>query len=295
MSAHHPLPRPYVGRFAPSPTGPLHFGSLVAAVASYLDAHTHQGQWLIRMEDIDEPRCIPGAGQEILRTLEAFGFQWHGPVIYQSQRHEAYRATLDQLIAQQDAYPCACTRSQIKIIGDGPYPGTCRQGLNGKAPRAWRLRVPNEILEFQDRLQGPYAENLETNCGDFVLLRADGLYAYQLAVVVDDEAQGVTHIVRGADLLDSTPRQILLQRRLGYRQPAYLHVPVAVDRNGDKLSKQTRAPAINGDEAPELLRQALRFLGQPAPQLSLNELWAWAKEHWQLDALPPARSRPLCG
>ncbi len=294
MSAHHSLlPQPqYIGRFAPSPTGPLHFGSLVAAVASYLDAHAHQGQWLVRMEDVDTPRCVPGAADSILRTLEAFGLHWHGSVLYQSERSAAYQAALDQLIAQGHAFPCACTR---KEIGDAPYPGTCREGLHGKAPRAYRLRVNSECISFEDRLQGPYSAHLETECGDFVLLRADGLWAYQLAVVVDDEAQGVTHVVRGADLLDSTPRQIHLQRCLGYRPLSYLHVPVALGQHGEKLSKQTLAPALDNNYAPHLLRQALRFLGQDAPALPLSELWAWAREHWGLDALLRERSRPLSG
>lgn len=294
MSAHHSLlPQPqYIGRFAPSPTGPLHFGSLVAAVASYLDAHAHQGQWLVRMEDVDTPRCIPGAADSILRTLEAFGLHWHGPVLYQSARGVAYQAALDQLIAQGHAFPCACTR---KEVGDAPYPGTCREGLRGKPARAYRLRVNSETIAFEDRLQGPYSANLETECGDFVLLRADGLWAYQLAVVVDDEAQGVTDVVRGADLLDSTPRQIHLQRCLGYRPLRYLHVPVALGEHGEKLSKQTLAPALDNYDAPRLLRQALRFLGQDAPALPLSELWAWARVHWRPDALPRERSRPLSG
>lgn len=290
MSAHHPTPTPYVGRFAPSPTGPLHFGSLVAAVASYLDARAHHGQWLLRMEDIDTPRCVPGAADAILTTLEAFGFAWDGPVLYQSTRSAHYRAALDSLLARSLAFPCACTR---KEIGDQPYPGTCRQGLHGRPARAWRLRVPSEPITFHDRLQGPYTAHLETESGDFVLLRADGLWAYQLAVVVDDHAQGVTHIVRGADLLDSTPRQLYLQTCLGYPHPSYLHVPVATNPQGEKLSKQTFAPALQNQDAPQLLHQALHFLHQPAPLLPLNELWAWAREHWAPHALPPVPSRPL--
>ena len=235
----------YVGRFAPSPTGPLHFGSLVAALASWLDARAAEGRWLVRIEDLDPPRAVPGAADEILRTLDRLGLGWDGPVLYQSRRSASYEAALESL----DTYWCGCTRREIadSSIGratDGAqiYPGTCRTGLApGKTPRALRLRTGGEEIAFTDRVQGPQRQILEREIGDFVLLRADGQFAYQLAVVVDDAEQGVTDVVRGADLLDSTPRQIFLQRLLGYPMPRYLHVPAAVNQAGEKLSKQTGA------------------------------------------------------
>lgn len=254
----------YVGRFAPSPTGPLHFGSLVAAVAGYLDAKAHGGTWLVRMEDVDTPRCVPGADAEILRTLEGFGFEWDGAVMYQSARREAYREALERLRAAGLAYPCGCSR---KEVGGAIYPGTCRAGVNSGEPgraQAWRVRVDCGDVCFEDRACGLYRQHLAREVGDFVVLRADGLFAYQLAVVVDDAGQGVTDVVRGADLLDSTPRQIWLQRALGYPTPRYLHVPIAVNAAGEKLSKQTLAPAIRVENAAAELRQALDFLGYPA-------------------------------
>lgn len=239
----------YRGRFAPSPTGPLHFGSLVAAVASYLDARAHGGTWLVRMEDVDTPRCVPGADRVILDQLGAFGFEWDEPVMYQSAREDAYREALERLKLDGWAYPCSCSR---KESGPGPYPGTCRSGPQDptRTP-AWRVRY-----------EGDDAAAL----GDFVVQRADGLFAYQLAVVVDDAAQGITHVVRGADLLDSTPWQKSLQRRLGYPTPSYRHVPVATNDEGEKLSKQTQAEPLDSARAPQLLRDALRFLGQPEGQ-----------------------------
>jgi glutamyl-Q tRNA(Asp) synthetase len=232
----------YRGRFAPSPTGPLHFGSLVAAVASYVDARTHDGEWLVRMEDVDEPRSVPGADQDILRTLEAFGFEWDGPVVWQSTRKDAYREALDRLRASGLAYACSCSRREA-----GPaYPGTCRNGVRDPSkPISWRARVVRDDID------------------DFVLFRSDGLFAYQLAVVVDDEWQGITDVVRGADLLDSTPRHLWLQDALGYRHPVYRHIPVVVNAAGEKLSKQTGAPALDLAKAPEVLLQALEFLDLP--------------------------------
>ncbi|MGB8302043.1 MAG: tRNA glutamyl-Q(34) synthetase GluQRS, partial [Azonexus sp.] len=217
-------PSGYRGRFAPSPTGPLHFGSLVAAVGSYLDARSSGGEWLVRMEDVDTPRNVPGAADDILKTLEAYGFEWDGAVLWQSRRFDAYAAALERLRAAGMAYGCACSRKEIAdsaprpaVDGGLAYPGTCRNGLPyGRAVRAWRLRVSDAETSFADRLQGRQAQNLERDVGDFVLLRADGLYAYQLAVAVDDEFQGISDVVRGADLIASTPRQIWLQRCLGY-------------------------------------------------------------------------------
>jgi glutamyl-Q tRNA(Asp) synthetase len=251
-----------VGRFAPSPTGPLHFGSLVAAVASWLDARAAGGQWRVRVEDLDRPRVQPGAADEILRTLAAFGLGWDGEVLYQSRREKLYRDALERL--QPVTYWCGCSRREIAdsslgLAADGApiYPGTCRSGTPG-GRRALRVRV-SDTLAFEDRLQGDQAQMLERDIGDFVLYRADGLFAYQLAVVIDDADQGITDVVRGADLLDSTPRQIYLQRLLGIPTPRYLHVPVAVDTAGEKLSKQTGAPPIEPSMAT--LRRALRFLG----------------------------------
>jgi glutamyl-Q tRNA(Asp) synthetase len=238
----------------------------------------------VRIEDVDEPRTVPGAAGDILRTLEAYGFQWDGPVIYQSERGEIYRAALERLRERGLAFPCGCTRAEA---GGGPYPGTCRNGLQGKAARAYRLRVEDAPIEFEDRLLGRQSFNLAQECGDFVLRRADGCWAYQLAVTVDDAAQGITHVVRGRDLLDSTPRQIRLQRCLGYRGLSYMHVPVATDAQGNKLSKQTRAPAIRADNANEVLRQALGFLGFDAPHVLLSELWPWAEANWAVAG--PAR------
>jgi glutamyl-Q tRNA(Asp) synthetase len=260
----------YVGRFAPSPSGPLHFGSLVAAAASWLDAHAARGRWLLRIEDLDAPRAQPGADDDILRTLERFGFTWDGPVLYQSLRGARYEAALQKL--QASTYWCGCTRREIAdsalgLAGDGAqiYPRTCRTGLPaGKAARALRLDVGQQTVSFADRVQGPRQQDLAREVGDFVLYRADGQVAYQLAVVVDDAEQGVTDVVRGADLIDSTGRQIHLQRLLGYPQPRYLHVPVAVNAGGEKLSKQTGAPALDPSRRDELLARVLAFLGQRA-------------------------------
>jgi glutamyl-Q tRNA(Asp) synthetase len=285
---------PYVGRFAPSPTGPLHFGSLAAALASWLDARRAGGRWLLRIEDLDRPRVMPGAADAILRQLEACGLTWDGSVLYQSSRTELYREAMLKL--QSRVYPCACTRKELEdsalaIDGARIYPGTCRQGLApGKAPRAVRLRTDAEPIRFVDRVQGEIAQSLEREVGDFVLRRADGVYAYQLAVVVDDAAQGVTDVVRGADLLDSTARQILLQRLLGVPAPRYLHVPVAVNAAGEKLSKQTGAGAVGASD----LVAVLRFLAFRVPaDLGEREQLAWAVENWDPARLPRRRSLPV--
>ena len=252
----------YIGRFAPSPTGPLHAGSLVAALASWLDARAHGGTWLVRIEDVDLPRCVPGADQLIVQQLAACGLIPDAPPAYQSQRGALYQNALDQLIASGHAYPCGCTRADIAQAnaalglskprhGDLVYPGTCRPeqgGLKGKPARAWRLQVPDapaDLITWQDRRLGPQRQHLATAVGDFVIKRADGLWAYQLAVVVDDAAQGVTHIVRGEDLCDNTPRQILLQQWLGLPTPRYLHTPLVLGDNGEKLSKQNGAQALD--------------------------------------------------
>jgi glutamyl-Q tRNA(Asp) synthetase len=256
----------------------LHFGSLVAATASYLDARAHGGKWLVRMEDVDVPRVQPGAALHILQTLEKFGFEWDGEVVYQSARTAAYREVSAMLCAAGHVYPCGCNR---KDTGER-YRGTCRAGLSGKSPRSWRVRTSHEPITFIDRMQGLQMQNVEDYCGDFVILRADGLFAYQLAVVVDDREQGVTDIVRGADLLDSTARQIHLQRLLGWPTPRYMHTPVALNAAGQKLSKQTRAPAVNPAQAEETLGKVLAFLGQePTFGSSLADIWRRAIENWR--------------
>jgi len=293
----------YRGRFAPSPTGPLHFGSLVAAVASYCEAMTHGGEWVVRIEDLDKPRIVPGAAEGILRTLEALGFNWQGEVLRQSRRSEAYEQALSTLQSRQRVFACACSRreiadSSLRADGDHAYPGTCRNGLSpGRVGRTLRLRVDDDIIEFNDAIQGTVRQRLATEVGDFVLRRADGLFAYQLAVVVDDAAQGITHVVRGSDLLDSTPRQILLQRLLHLPQPAFMHVPIAVNSRGEKLSKQTLAPPIPPERGGVELPRALRFLGQAIPEdlfaAPPAEIWGWALAHWDVTAVPRRREQPI--
>ena len=286
----------YRGRFAPSPTGPLHFGSLVAAVGSFLQAKSRGGEWLVRIEDLDPPREAPGAADEILRTLEACGLHWDGGVMYQSRRHGAYEAAMEMLARLDAIYPCACSRREIADSGmngvDGPaYPGTCRDGLPpGREPRAWRVRADTRTVEFEDALQGRMRRNLAVDFGDFVLRRADGFFAYQLAVVVDDAGQGITEIVRGADLIESTPRQIHLQRLLGEPTPDYVHLPVALNARGEKLSKQSFAVPIDTARPQQVLFQALQFLGQQPPaellENNMDDFWRWAVAHWQLARVP---------
>ena len=285
----------YRGRFAPSPTGPLHFGSLVAAVGSYLDARHQQGVWLLRVEDIDTPREVPGATDDILRTLEQLGMAWDGPVVYQSKRTHLYNAALAQLQQQGHIYGCSCTRKQL--AGSTAYPGTCRAGLPaGHSPRSLRVRVGNAGIHMQDRLQAALQQQLATDTGDFIVRRADKLFAYQLAVVVDDAEQQINHVVRGVDLLESTPRQIYLQQLLGLPIPAYLHLPVAVDTGNMKLSKQTFAKRIDVEDSNHAMIDALRFLHQPLPDspgdASREELWQWAIEHWDIGLIPKRRELP---
>jgi glutamyl-Q tRNA(Asp) synthetase len=291
----------YRGRFAPSPTGPLHFGSLVAAVGSWLDARAHGGAWLLRMEDLDTPRVVPGAADDILRTLEALALTWDGPVIHQSTRHDAYHAALHELKQAKRAYPCACSRKEIADSGIAGiegyvYPGTCRAGLPaGRTARAWRLDTrASGTIGFDDAIQSRVEHDVEHAIGDFVLVRADGLYAYQLAVVVDDAEQGITDIVRGADLIESTPRQLYVQQQLGLPTPRYLHLPVAINAAGEKLSKQTLAPAVATHAAGTALAQALNFLGYPPPaeRVAPGELLDWAIAHWQRAGIPRQRTAP---
>lgn len=282
----------YTGRFAPSPTGPLHAGSLVAAMASYLDAKAHRGSWLVRIEDIDEARTVVGAAEDILQCLQTFGMQWDGEVVWQSRRKSLYQSALEKL--GNRAYPCACSRKEIAdsrlgIASDGAaiYPGICRNGLApGKSARALRLRVPESaapsgLIQFEDRWLGPVSQNLAKEVGDFVLKRADGYWAYQLAVVVDDADQGITDVVRGADLLDSTARQIYLQRLLGYATPRYLHVPVVVNELGEKLSKQTGALALDTGNPAATLHTAAQFLELPINRTqNAEEFWRLAVPAW---------------
>jgi glutamyl-Q tRNA(Asp) synthetase len=280
---------PYVGRFAPSPTGPLHAGSLVAALASWLDARAHHGRWLMRIEDVDTPRCVPGADRLILRQLAACGLSPDEPPVRQSQRRPLYQAALDRLVSQGRAYPCACSRKDIESAlaaqgrprsrhGELRYPGTCRDGLRGRAARAWRFRNTPGPVHWHDRRMGPQQQDVEQEVGDFVLRRADGLWAYQLAVVVDDADQGITQVVRGEDLADNTARQILLQRALALPTPGYLHTPLVLAANGEKLSKQNGAAAIDTSQPLRALNSAAAVLGLSAHGGPL----ALALAAWQL-------------
>ncbi len=298
----------YIGRFAPSPTGPLHFGSLVAAVASYCDAKYNQGKWLVRMEDVDKPRELVGAADDILRTLEAFGFEWDdadvsSSVVFQSQRSDIYEYYLDQLKRDGYIYACTCSRKEIADsatiagIEGAIYPKTCLlkpalqvSNMQTNGPAAYRAMVLDKNISFMDAIQGEVKQNLAIDIGDFILKRKDGLFAYQLAVVVDDALQGITHIVRGADLLNSTPRQIYLQQLLGFTTPHYAHVPVVVNAQGEKLSKQTFAKSVTPEIAPVLVFEALCFLGQNPPAETkndtLSEVWDWAIANWRLKNIP---------
>lgn len=283
----------YIGRFAPSPSGPLHFGSLIAAIGSYLRARAQQGSWLVRIEDIDPPREQPGAAAQILRTLERFSLHWDGEVIYQSQRHERYQAILDELYQQGKTYHCCCTRAQIQAAG-GFYPGTCRDKQYPPLNAAVRLRVDAPCLSFQDQLLGLITVEPRLASEDFILKRRDGLFAYNLAVVIDDADCGVTEVVRGADLLEPTARQITLYQQLGWPVPDWLHLPLALQENGLKLSKQNHAPAIDELPVVKTLCQALLFLGQPLPEdtadMTAESLLRWAVEHWQLSSIPTTAS-----
>lgn len=295
----------YRGRFAPSPTGPLHFGSLVAAVGSYLDAKHHHGTWLVRMEDLDTPRCVAGAADDILRTLDAFGLHSDEPIIHQSLRATAYEEALQRLKDSVAVYPCCCTRrdiadSALHGIEGFVYPGTCRNGVaHQHSTPAWRVRTDDTPITFRDALQGRITHHLETEIGDFVVKRADSLFAYQLAVVVDDAEQGITHVVRGADLLNSTPRQIHLQRLLGLPTPRYMHLPVAVNETGEKLSKQTLATPVKSSQAAATLLRVLAFLRQEPPHElgtgDVTTLLDWAMRHWQPQQLAGMRMIPAAG
>jgi glutamyl-Q tRNA(Asp) synthetase len=287
--------RNYRGRFAPSPSGELHFGSLVAAIGSYLDARSRHGEWYVRMEDLDRTREIKGAAKSILLTLERFGLHWDGDVIYQSQRTKAYAEAVDRLIQAQLAYPCGCSRKliekQAKYGSEGAiYPGTCRDGITqGRTQRTIRVVTTDETITIADSLQGRISQQLNNEIGDFVIRRADGFHAYQLAVVIDDAWQGITDIVRGADLLNSTPRQHYLQQLLQLPHPRYIHLPLAVDDQGRKLSKQFKDTPVDPKQPMETLLRALAFLNQPLPSErpeTIEGFWQWALSHWSLNAIP---------
>lgn len=291
---------PYIGRFAPSPTGPLHFGSLIAALASYLEARRHHGRWLVRMEDVDELRNVAGAADDILFTLEAYGFEWDGNILYQTRRKDAYQAAMEQLMEQDLVYRCTCSRRDLQDVAEPGihgliYPGICSRLHHPEhVEHAIRLRTQDQLIEFTDAVMGMYGHNPKQDVGDFIIRRRDGLFAYQLAVVVDDEYQGITHVVRGYDLLDSTPRQIYLQHCLHLSTPQYAHLPLAINARGDKLSKQTQAPAIETRNATTMLVKAFRFLGQETENglehASLDTFWQWATSHWNMDSIPPQQS-----
>jgi glutamyl-Q tRNA(Asp) synthetase len=287
---------PYIGRFAPSPTGPLHFGTLIAAVASYLQAKVQEGTWLLRIEDVDTKRTVSGMADNILRTMENFGFEWQQPIVFQTQRTELYEQALQTLSDKNLVFPCTCSRKILAANNHeentkGIYPGSCRARTTAtEGEYALRIRVGNSSIEFEDRVMGAYRQNLEKDCGDFVIKRRDGLFAYQLAVVVDDALQGVTEVVRGTDLLDSTPRQIYLQQQLGYEQPGYLHLPLVINEHQQKVSKLTGAPALDSTRPVQELCAALRHLGQTTPQEleqeSLGQFWEWAIKNWDSQKIP---------
>jgi len=290
--------KPIIGRFAPSPTGPLHFGSLVAAVGSYCLARRNGGQWLLRMEDLDVPRVVPGAADDILATLEWLGLHWDGEIVLQSRRTEAYLEALAGLRQQGLVFDCSCSRQEIRLSAphpgeDGPvYPGTCRAGLRpGRKSRAVRLRVPKGPIDYRDGVFGPQTQDLSQAVGDFVLRRADGLFAYQLAVVVDDAASGINQVVRGADLLGSTPRQIYLHSCLGTSPPDYLHLPLVTNARGEKISKRNGAVrADRGEGAGLLVCRALDFLGQKVPadlcRAPVSELLDWGVRSFDVTRIP---------
>jgi glutamyl-Q tRNA(Asp) synthetase len=298
-------PRGRRGRFAPSPTGPLHFGSLIAAVASHADARSSGGDWRLRIDDVDVTRSRDDAADDIVASLARHGFRWDGDVIRQTQRVARYDAAFDMLRARGEIFACTCSRADLAKAPLGPageriYPGTCRAGTATVAAAvvnaniAWRTRVGDTLIDFTDRVQGPQRQSLADDVGDFVVKRSDGLHAYQLAVVVDDGDDGITDVVRGADLLASTARQILLQQRLGLPTPTYLHVPVAINPRGDKLSKQTQARAIGGDPLAAL-GAAWKFLGQTMPDVapaSTAEFWQHAIRAWSPSRIPPVNMLP---
>lgn len=301
--------RPYRGRFAPSPTGPLHFGSLIAAIGSFLQARANDGVWLVRIEDLDPPREQRGAADQILFTLDALGLQWDEKVLYQSRRDEYYRAAFEELIDADHCYPCVCSRREILEANQGQtidpdlgprYTGRCRDGRARSAQTSvLRLKTTATPIRFTDRLQGEVCQRLEPESGDFVVRRKDGLTAYQLAVVVDDSLQGINEVVRGIDLLSQTPRQLHLQELLGYRRPDYAHLPIAINADGQKLSKQTGARGVTPRDYPELTFRALEFLNHAPPDELLGaspvELLDFAVRHWSLERLSTCPAKKIVG
>lgn len=281
----------YRGRFAPSPTGPVHYGTLVAAVGSYLQAKKNHGEWFVRIDDIDTRRVVDGADDDILHTLEHFGFEWDGEIIYQTQQIESYQQALDQLISQSLVFPCLCSRKQLAKTGSSIYPGTCRhRSLPEKNEHALRVLSQDINIEFDDIVMGQQLQNIKQQCGDFIIKRRDELFAYQLAIVVDDARQNITEVVRGADLLSSTHRQIYLQQLLNYTTPGYSHLPLAVDQTGNKISKSGQAKKVDINNKEKLLASTLDFLGQQPPKdlrkSQLIDIWLWAIEHWDVKKVP---------
>lgn len=285
------IPGGYRGRFAPSPSGPLHFGSLVAALASYLDARKQLGEWLVRIEDVDETRTVKGAADDILRTLEKLGFEWDGPVVYQSQRKDLYREAIDSLLMSQQAYYCSCSRTDIARIAKHSmhgliYPGTCRSARPPtRSTHSIRLLTNDRPITFLDRILGEQTQRIESEVGDFIIRRADGYTAYQLAVVLDDDDQAINQVVRGADLLHSTARQIYLQQLLGFTSPGYAHTPLVLDEQGRKLSKQDRAHPVSREDPLASLLAAWAFLTgeqNPPDVHKLGEFWQWTLLNWNI-------------
>lgn len=277
---------PVIGRFAPSPTGDLHFGSLICAVGSFLEARTAGGDWLLRIEDLDPPREVAGSASRIIDDLQNLGMHADGEILYQSDRFDAYQIHVNRLLQTGEAYPCACTRKDLPP--SGIYPGTCREGISGgKEPRAIRFRVSDKTCVFTDKVQGHKTESPARSRGDFIIHRADGLYAYQLAVVVDDNFQGITQVVRGVDLLDSTCQQLCLQQALGFKSPDYMHLPLALSTDGKKLSKRVRTDPVKHQDPAYAVSTALVFLGQHPPKgLALGPLWDWALKNWNSGLIP---------
>lgn len=285
----------YKGRFAPSPTGAVHYGTLIAAVGSYLQARKNSGKWFLRIDDIDITRKVEGADIAIIKTLESFGFEWDGEIIYQSSQTKHYQQALEQLIAQSLVFPCLCSRKQLAESDSKTYPGTCRnRQLPEKKHHALRILANDIDIEFNDAVMGRQKQNIKKQCGDFIIRRRDGLFAYQLAIVVDDTMQKITEVVRGADLLDSTPRQIYLQQLLLYPTPDYCHLPLAVDAAGNKISKSEGATKIDINNKENLLLSVLEFLGQQPPdalfKCSIKDIWQWAIKHWQIDLVPAVKN-----
>ena len=288
----------YKGRFAPSPTGSVHYGTLVSAVGSYLQAKKNNGEWIIRIEDVDTTRKVKGSDTEILKTLDAFGFQWQGEAVYQSQRTEHYQHALDQLISQSLIFPCLCSRKQLAKIDNTIYPGCCRSRLLPEVkPHALRIRAGDINITFNDHVMNRQIQNIKRECGDFIVKRRDGLFAYQLAVVVDDALQNITEVVRGADLLGSTNRQIYLQQKLDYPTPQYCHLPLAIDNDGNKISKSAGIAAVDIRHKEILLVSVLNFLGQSTPtdlkNSTLDDIWTWAIQNWNIHQTSPQNTIPL--